>query len=72
MRYQLARPEDFGTAIAEFRAVRGVSQVELANLVGLNRTYLSNLENGETPAFVERFMALAKALGLTVTISDDV
>lgn len=70
MKFVVERPEDFGTAIAEFRTLRGMSQAELARRVGLNRTYLSNAENGAVPTFVERFLAMAAELGLTVTISD--
>jgi transcriptional regulator with XRE-family HTH domain len=69
MRLDIRRPEDFGTAVAEFRTLQGISQADLARLVGLNRTYLSNLEQGEVPAYVERLVALAGALGLTITIS---
>jgi transcriptional regulator with XRE-family HTH domain len=63
------RPEDLGTAIAEFRAESGLTQAELARQVGLHRTYLSNIERGETPEFVRRYFALLDALGLELTIS---
>jgi transcriptional regulator with XRE-family HTH domain len=63
------RPEDLGTAIAEFRVDRGLTQAELAGRVGLHRTYLSNIERGETPEFVRRYFALIEALGLEVTIT---
>lgn len=69
MRLDIRRPEDFGTAVAEFRTLQGISQADLARLVGVNRTYLSNLERGDVPAYVERLVALASALDLTITIS---
>lgn len=64
------RPADLGTAIAEFRAARGLTQSELAREAGLNRTYLSNIERGEVPEFVRRYFALLGVLGLEVTIND--
>lgn len=64
------RPEDLGTAIAEFRIGIGLSQAELAQRVGLNRTYLSNIEQGRTPEFVRRYFALLDALGLELSIRD--
>jgi HTH-type transcriptional regulator / antitoxin HipB len=70
MEFQIRRAEDFGTAVAEFRVLAGLSQSDLANRVGLNRTYLSNLERGEVPAYVERLIVLLDTLGLSVTISD--
>jgi transcriptional regulator with XRE-family HTH domain len=63
------RSKDLGTAIAEFRADSGLTQAELARQVGLHRTYLSNIERGETPEFVRRYFALLDALGLELTIS---
>jgi transcriptional regulator with XRE-family HTH domain len=70
MRFEVRRPEDFGTALKEFRTVRGLNQADLARRVGLNRTYLSGMEQGDVPAYVERLIALTQSLGLTITITD--
>jgi transcriptional regulator with XRE-family HTH domain len=70
MQYDLRRSEDLGTAIAEFRAQRGMTQAELAELAGLHRTYLSNLERGEVPEYVRRYFTLLRNLGLRLTVSD--
>ena len=70
MRYEIRNHEDLGRAIAEFRALQGLTQTDLAKRAGLNRTYLSNIEHGEVPAFVERYVALLNTLGLKLTISD--
>ena len=70
MRFEIRHAEDFGTAMREFRTVQGVSQAEVARRVGLNRTYISNMEQGIVPAYVDRLMALVNALGLTITITD--
>jgi HTH-type transcriptional regulator / antitoxin HipB len=70
MRFEIRHPGDFGRAVAEFRTLQGLSQADLARRVGLNRTYLSNVERGDVPAYVERLVALVDALGLTITITD--
>jgi HTH-type transcriptional regulator / antitoxin HipB len=70
MNYQLRRPDDLGSAIAEFRTIRGLTQAELADRVGLHRTYLSNLEGGDVPIYVNRLFLLLESLGLTITIAD--
>ncbi len=70
MQIVLRRPEDLGTAIAEFRVASGLTQAELAAKVSLHRTYLSNIERGEAPEFVRRYFALLEALGLHITITE--
>ena len=70
MRYEIRGSADLGSAVAEFRTLQGRTQAELASRVGLNRTYLSNIEQGEVPAYVERYFALLEALGLHMTIAD--
>ena len=70
MDYVIRHPSDLGAAIAEFRTAQGLTQAQLAQRVGLHRTYLSNIERGEVPAFADRLLALANDLGLTITISD--
>jgi transcriptional regulator with XRE-family HTH domain len=70
MRYEVRQPADLGAAVAEFRALRGMTQAQLAEAVDVNRTYLSNLERGDVPAYVERLLQLVSALGLTLTIAD--
>jgi transcriptional regulator with XRE-family HTH domain len=70
MRFEIRHAEDFGTALREFRTLQGVSQAEVARSVGLNRTYLSNMEQGIVPTYLDRLMALVSALGLTITITE--
>src|SRR6185503_13302205 len=59
------RPGAFGALLQEYRAAAGFSQEELAELAGLSRRGISDLERGERrsphPATVRR---LAEALSL--------
>lgn len=70
MRFEIRRPEDLGTAVAEFRTMRGLTQADLATRCGVNRTYLSNVEQGEVPLYVERLFALFESLDVTLTVID--
>lgn len=70
MRFELRSPEDLGTAIAEFRNRAQITQAELAEAVSMNRTYLSNLEQGVVPLYVERYFELLRSLNLTITIAN--
>ena len=58
MKYETRAPEDLGAAVAEFRAVRGLTQAELAERTGLHRTYLSGVESGVVPEYVRRYFTL--------------
>jgi DNA-binding XRE family transcriptional regulator len=70
MKYETRVPEDLGAAVAEFRAVRGLTQAELAERTGLHRTYLSGVESGVVPEYVRRYFTLLHALGLRLEISE--
>lgn len=62
-------PASLGAAIRHFRQEAGLSQAELAESVGLNRTYLSDLEGGkkETEA-LKRVLRLLRRLGVRMTL----
>ncbi len=68
MHYVIDAPDAFGKAIAEFRLLRGMSQAALAEACGLNRTYLSGLEQGAATEVLQRLHAIAEALDLSITI----
>jgi transcriptional regulator with XRE-family HTH domain len=70
MRFEVDRADQLGAAVAEFRTLRGLSQGELAQRCALYRTYLSQVESGETPQFVERLFTLFDELGLRVVVTE--
>ena len=62
-----------GTRLRNLRHARGISQEGLADLAGLHRTYIGGIERGERNASVVNLMALAKALGISLsTLVEDV
>ncbi len=54
------------TRIRELRARDGISQGELANLVGVRRETIGNLENGKYNPSLKLAMDIAKVFGETV------
>ncbi|MCL2504439.1 MAG: helix-turn-helix domain-containing protein [Coriobacteriia bacterium] len=56
---------EFGCHLRSLRAERGLSQEELANLAGLDRTYISSCEAGRRNVTLRTLIRLAKALGIT-------
>ena len=56
-----------GRVIRRLRDEQGVSQEDLAEAARLDRTFISMLERGRQRATLETALALAQALGLTLT-----
>ncbi|HEY9775556.1 MAG TPA: helix-turn-helix transcriptional regulator [Planktothrix sp.] len=69
MRRSVARPDEFlialGEVIHERRIHLGRSQQELADLAGVHRTYISDIERGARNLTVTTVSRLAEALDVT-------
>ena len=61
-------PELLGSALRSLRRRRGLSQTELAERVGIHRSYLSQLENGDLSDQLKRVLDLLVALDGQLTI----
>ncbi len=57
-----------GNQVAEHRKASGLTQIALANLVGVTDQTISNIERGESTPDVATALALAKALGVPVEV----
>jgi transcriptional regulator with XRE-family HTH domain len=53
---------EFGKRVRERRVALGLSQMALADLVGLHFTYVSSVERGERNISLENIVRLADAL----------
>lgn len=62
-------PRDIGRAIAGVRAERGLTQVQLAEELGIDRAYLARLESGADQLVLERVLLALRRMGATVTVS---
>ena len=56
----------FGRNVRKVRAIRGLSQEQLATLSGLHRTYIGFVERGERNITLMNAQRIAIALGLTL------
>ena len=56
-----------GRRVKELRNKLGISQEELADLVGLDRTYITSVECGRRNISIVNIEKLAKALNVTLS-----
>jgi transcriptional regulator with XRE-family HTH domain len=64
-------PSDLGRAIAGVRAERGLTQAQLAEEVGVDRSYLARLEADATALVLERALRALRRMGATITVDLD-
>jgi len=57
-----------GQAIRHYRIQAGLTQAELADQVGITRTYLSRLEKGQETEQLRRVIVLLRRLGVRATL----
>lgn len=53
-----------GEILREARERAGLTQQKLAALAGMDRSYLSDVERGTVSVSLERFLQIAKAMGI--------
>ena len=71
---EIRRAEDLGMAVSEARRALGLTQSQLAEQSGVERTYLAKLEAGLSTLLLDRTLRLLRRLGarLVVEIPDNV
>jgi DNA-binding XRE family transcriptional regulator len=68
--YRLYTAASVGPAIQMYRERAGLTQAELAEMAGLNRTYLSDLEQGKETEQMRRILRVLKLLGVRATLQE--
>jgi transcriptional regulator with XRE-family HTH domain len=66
--FRIYRGSSLGTAIRHYRIQAGLSQAELAERSGLNRTYLSDLERGLETEQIKRTLRVLRQLGVRMSL----
>ena len=65
-----ATRDRIGQRIAQLRKLAGMSQEQLSEKAGLQRTHISRIEAGKYAMTFETIQAIAEAFGMTVDIID--
>lgn len=68
---KLRSPEDLGRAVRHARVTAGLTQVELADRLGVTQRWLSELETGRPKILDARLFSVIGRLGISVTWSSD-
>ncbi|MBS1836821.1 MAG: helix-turn-helix transcriptional regulator [Actinobacteria bacterium] len=56
-------------AVSEVRRSRGLTQADLAERTGIQRSYVASLESGRTNRLIEHLLRTLRRLGADVTVS---
>jgi transcriptional regulator with XRE-family HTH domain len=67
--WEIRSPGDIGRAIVGIRRERGLTQEQLADELGIDRSYLSMMERGRASLAIERNLLALRRLGAKVTIT---
>ena len=67
-RISIRSPEQLGDAVARSRKIKGYSQQEFADLAGVGRRFVSDLENGKPTAEIGKVLQVLTALGLDLEL----
>lgn len=54
-----------GDNLKKIRVSKNIAQTELAETLGIDKSFLSNIENGKTNPTLSTITSLAKALGVS-------
>lgn len=54
-----------GANLKKIRLGKGIKQVEIARILEVDRSFVSNIENGKTNPTLSTIASLAKALGVS-------
>jgi len=67
--FRVFTPASLGAAIKHYRQEEGLTQAQLAAMAGMDRSYLSQLENGLATEQLRKLFAAIRALDLKVTLT---
>ena len=66
--FRIYTPASLGQAIRHYRTEAGLTQAQLAEMTGLQRSYLSELESGKETEQVKRLFRVLRQLGVRMTL----
>ncbi len=68
--FRIYSPASLGDAIRHYRTAAGLTQAQLAEMAGLQRSYLSELESGKETEQLKRILRVLRQLGVRMTLEE--
>ena len=68
--FRVYTPASLGTAIRDYRKATGLTQAKLAEMAGIQRSYLSELEAGKETEQLKRVFRILRMLGVRMTLEE--
>ena len=68
--FRIYTPASLGDAIRHYRTAAGLTQAQLAEKAGLQRSYLSELESGKETEQLKRILRTLRQLGVRMTLDE--
>jgi transcriptional regulator with XRE-family HTH domain len=68
--FRVYSPASLGDAIRHYRTSAGLTQAQLAEGAGLQRSYLSELESGKETEQLKRILRVLRQLGVRMTLDE--
>lgn len=66
--FRIYTPASLGDGIRHYRTSAGLTQSQLAEMAGLQRSYLSELESGKETEQLKRIFRVLRQLGVRMTL----
>ena len=68
--FRIYSTDSLGAAIRHYRKEAGLTQEQLAEMAGLRRSYLSELESGKETEQLKRVLRVLRQLGVRMTLDE--
>lgn len=68
--FRVYTPASLGEAVRHYRKEAGLTQAQLAEMAGLRRSYLSELETGKETEQLKRLLRVLRQLGVRITLDE--
>jgi transcriptional regulator with XRE-family HTH domain len=68
--FRIYTAASLGDAIRHYRTAAGLTQAQLAEMAGLQRSYLSELESGKETEQLKRVLRTLRQLGVRMTLDE--